>query len=246
MPLFKVNDRIIHFVHIPKTGGTSIEKWFSEKYPSLLLNGKLEGVPSTLQHLDAKQYTKLFGDWPDFEFTVVRNPYDRLISAYRWRYSRAAKAGSYVPPFKLWLLFKMRVSLRDPRIDDNFYLPQVEFLRDKTLVYKFENGLDAVMGDFRERLSLRDDRPLPHFYKTGKLPIILDEECVELIRTRYIEDFSGLGYSEGFSGAKASACEVVSRVDTRKMIVMEFGKGLPKSAVEYFFNRFRLDGYKKT
>lgn len=59
----------ILFVHIPKTGGTSI---------STALFGKDSGHPYLYQfYLANKSYTQSF-----YKFCVVRNPYDRLVSTY--------------------------------------------------------------------------------------------------------------------------------------------------------------------
>lgn len=238
MPLFKINSSVVHFVHIPKTGGTSIEKWFSELYPSLFLNGKLQGVTSTLQHLDASQYIKIFSEWPDFEFAVVRNPYSRLISAYRWRYSKAASDGNYVPPFKLWLIFKLRAAINNNRLDDNFYISQVDFVRDNTEIYYFEDGLDNVKKDVCKKLGVSSQGPLPHFYKTEKLHIELDDECVDIIRNRYKKDFSELCYSENFEPTSFSGCEMVPcNIDVSKMVLGELRNGLLNSALKYFVKR---------
>ena len=57
------------FVHIPKTGGTSIENFFggcNKKHRSL-----------------SKMYNHLLFDIKDyFKFTFVRNPYDRIVSLF--------------------------------------------------------------------------------------------------------------------------------------------------------------------
>lgn len=59
----------ILFIHIPKSGGTSI---------ATALFGKATGHSYLYEfYLANKKYTKEF-----FKFCVVRNPYDRLVSAY--------------------------------------------------------------------------------------------------------------------------------------------------------------------
>ena len=65
----KMIEKEILFIHIPKSGGTSIAS---------ALIGKPSGHPYLYQYyLSNKEYTKKF-----YKFCVVRNPYDRLVSAY--------------------------------------------------------------------------------------------------------------------------------------------------------------------
>ena len=98
MPYFK-NDYVnILFIHIPKTGGSSIELYFSHKFNIPLNNKSLylflsntikldENIiiNSSLQHLTFIQILK-YNIFFNIDFnnikiiTIVRNPYDRIIS----------------------------------------------------------------------------------------------------------------------------------------------------------------------
>lgn len=65
----KMIDKKIIFIHIPKTGGTSV---------ATSLVGKPSGHPYLYEYYYAnKTYTKEF-----FKFCVVRNPFDRLVSGF--------------------------------------------------------------------------------------------------------------------------------------------------------------------
>lgn len=63
------------FVHVPKTAGTSIEKCLVDVDDKT----KVVGGHSTSDAL-LKHRTKEFSNY--FTFTIVRNPWDRLLSAY--------------------------------------------------------------------------------------------------------------------------------------------------------------------
>lgn len=65
------------FIHIPRTAGTSIE---------MLLEGRdwwLENPKE--KHITASKAKELYADWWDdyFKFSIVRNPWDRVVSMYR-------------------------------------------------------------------------------------------------------------------------------------------------------------------
>lgn len=67
-----VESKNIIFVHVPKTGGTSIAEWLTTN-----CNGKKgRRVHHPLSELK-KEFNK-----DAFSFTVVRNPWDRLLSYY--------------------------------------------------------------------------------------------------------------------------------------------------------------------
>ena len=98
MPYFRNNDINVLFIHIPKTGGTSIEFYFSFKFNIQLNNNSLYffikdqrllnenlNINTSLQHLTYNQIIenyKLFNiQFDNIKIiTIVRNPYERLVS----------------------------------------------------------------------------------------------------------------------------------------------------------------------
>merc|ERR1711991_585997 len=78
------NKQKLIFVHIPKTGGTTVEK-------SLNLRDGTQGYcvikNAALQHCNWKDYKTLLGNEicdNYFKFSIVRNPIERCISEYYW------------------------------------------------------------------------------------------------------------------------------------------------------------------
>ena len=100
MPYFK-NDYInVLFIHIPKTGGSSLDLYFSSKFniplnskslftfneDQQLLNENIQ-INSTLQHITYNQivkYSTLFNiNFDNIKIiTIVRNPYERIMSDF--------------------------------------------------------------------------------------------------------------------------------------------------------------------
>jgi len=94
-----LKDPKIIFVHIPKTGGQSVTKYLQENIGipynlqdpecgfSYNTNLKKPG-PDNSHHLFYKEYTDY--NWvldninSYFSFAVVRNPYDKFVSAFHW------------------------------------------------------------------------------------------------------------------------------------------------------------------
>ncbi len=106
------------FVHIPKTAGTSITRYLDKylSYQDLVVGStKLGEIIQPYyqekykigKHSPAKRIKKIMGNetWNEyFSFSLVRNPWDRMVSLYEWCCKRkfdlkicveARKAGSF-------------------------------------------------------------------------------------------------------------------------------------------------------
>lgn len=93
MPYYK--EKNLLFIHIPKTGGTVIEDKIKKKYNQTLYSGhtnRLLDFPYNTKSLQHQFYTTIykFRDKLNINFdnikifSVVRNPYDRIISDLFW------------------------------------------------------------------------------------------------------------------------------------------------------------------
>jgi len=89
MPYYK--DKKLLFIHIPKTGGTNIEDAIKKICGQLLFSGRINDLldnPYNKISLQHQFYTTLYKYRNKIDinfneikmFTVVRNPYDRIIS----------------------------------------------------------------------------------------------------------------------------------------------------------------------
>ena len=93
MPYYK--EKKLLFIHIPKTGGTTIEDSIKENTPQTIYSSRSNSLldfPYNQKALQHQFYTTIykFRDKLDVNFdnikifSVVRNPYDRIISDLFW------------------------------------------------------------------------------------------------------------------------------------------------------------------
>ena len=195
----------LKFIHITKTGGTSIEEigikhnirwgkfhseyggWFHEKF------------------INKPRWLRVKYDW----FTVVRNPYTRILSEYHWCMKSDKTIETSVEQLNSFicksinqvLLLKNNINVKDnPRYiraigghftQQHFYVDR----HSKIHIIKYENlkeEFDTLMK--RYKLKVRLDM---HYNESIKLYTINDlyPETIELIKTVYKKDFIKFGYS---------------------------------------------------
>ena len=147
MPVYTKNNKNILFVHIPKTGGSSVEKIFIEKGwdESFISNGKRSDIikiyKSSLQHLHSPILRDIF-NLSNFNkiFSIVRNPFDRCKSEYYWQLRLKIISSKINPPEK-WLNDILIDYKKNNYIFDNHIRPQNEFIVEGVKVFKLEDGL---------------------------------------------------------------------------------------------------------
>lgn len=140
------------FVHIPRTGGSSIETAF--RFGMDRLNGSYTFSAFPEKHIPPATYkAKYFASWRNyFKFTIVRNPWDRAVSLYEWvkmcvNHPRHTKLS-----FHNWM--------RSIRFDSNATRPQAYWLdSDINFIGRFEN-LESDFQHICEQIDV--DVTLPH------------------------------------------------------------------------------------
>ena len=157
MPFFKKNTRVINFVHIPKTGGSSVLSLLkSNGWEKITTPSVKTGHPHKLQYLPISDSLK-----PEFEFCVVRDPLERFISAvYQimrglkeldelnnlfFDNSRYELNNDKIVIFAHKLFTKIFIE-RGIYCDDHKWLPQSYFISKDTKVFIFSN-LKAMIAE---------------------------------------------------------------------------------------------------
>ncbi len=172
------------FIHINKTGGTSIKK-------ALYL-------PQN-HHATAIDFKKEIGDkrWGKrFKFTFVRNPWDKIVSQYHYQLQRTQKYKNY--SFAQWIEEKY-VEKKIPLKYKILYIPQVKWITDKDgkIMVDFIGKFENIEEDFSKICKIiGKKRGLPHLKKTKHKSYreYYNEETKEVIRNHFKRDIEMFGY----------------------------------------------------
>lgn len=197
--------KLLKFIHITKTGGTSIEeiglknnvKWgkYDSEYGKWF-HAKFINKPSSL---------RLKYDW----FTVVRNPYTRIMSEYHWCVNRLniketsiEQLNSFIcKSINQMLYLKLNPRFKNKpryiRSKGGHFTEQHMYIdrHSKVYIIKYENlkeEFDNLMKLYKLNISLNE-----HHNESIKLYTVNDlyPETIELIQQIYRRDFRKFGYS---------------------------------------------------
>ena len=195
MPLYRNKDRAILLVHIPKTGGSSLEEMLVDAgaLQALKFHKRLGFSASTPQHMQWDVLRRWVPkEFYNFSFTVVREPYARLASEYAWRQTISQNP---VLPFNDWVRDIFGRYEKNPYILDNHIRPQVDFIGPKVRVFKLEDGLDPAAKMAFRRLGLTYRKPkTPHVRKSEHKVIEIERSTLAIVRDFYAADFEQLDY----------------------------------------------------
>ncbi len=183
------------FIHINKTGGTSIEKVFVPEADQKDVRYK---------HASAAYYRRRFPIkfWRYFKFAFVRNPWDWLVSRYHWSRDRQHL---FDYSFEEMLA---RMAKGSPLAEDEAWLenaallPQVERLSVGGKVrVDFVGRYENLQHDFDTvcaRLAI-EPRTLPHTFKTdhGSYVDYYDDASRKIVERLYAADIAAFGYRFG-------------------------------------------------
>ena len=196
------------FIHIPKTGGSSIHSMFNYSVPKPYVDSS----GRERDHFTALDYKHRIPDYHNyFKFTFVRNPWDKLVSEYLF-----FKLGTelWKPPHRIIDLKKLSfkefiASVQNINFDiqthysKSHYIPQSDYILDENLdicvdfIGRFESfsrDLQTVYN--RINIPLPD---IPHVNKTkhGHYTEYYDEETKQIVAEIYAKDIEYFNYKFG-------------------------------------------------
>ena len=211
MPIIKIKDELIHYAHIPKCGGHSIERylksistidvgfsdWFFIQKPP-----KNPWNISSPQHIDGTSLSRLFPKSFFTNFVVVsRDPIKKLKSAYLFN-KYIQKKISTEEKLNTFIEAKLIHNLKRNGWMDNHFMPQYMFLYPgaKYISFKIEEDGLKKIKTFFDNIIFGVSRPelIEHANETNysgrEEELSLTRTNFELIKEIYSEDFDLFKY----------------------------------------------------
>jgi len=176
------------FVHINKTGGSSIETAL--------------GLP--FQHLTALELRDYLGSarWERrFSFAFVRNPWDKVASHYNYRV-RTNQTGLRDHPVEFNEWVRLAYDEHDPRYYDQpkMFMPQVDWISDANgqIIVDYVGRFENLSGDFRDVCEkIGRDAQLPHEKQSSNRDYrtAYTAKSADTVARVFARDIAEFGYS---------------------------------------------------
>lgn len=200
MTVFIRDNARILYVHVPKTGGTSIELFFEKNgfaVSFLDRGGKNSIVPMmkcSPQHLHAEALRAIFHvNRFTYSFMTVRNPIDRLLSEYRMR----AVMQTVIEDIDTWVANALDSYSGNMFLIDNHIRPQVDFWFPDCDIFRQEDGFgDAWVQTIAQKTGCEffDSKVDVAMRFDAALKVIPSPKSIARIREFYRRDFELFGY----------------------------------------------------
>jgi len=157
MPFFKLKNKVILFIHIPKAAGSSVEKIleFNDIEQSFLIQKKNHISSISPQHFTREDYRIFFNkNFFDHSFAIIRDPIERFRSAFIFNSHK-------IPPIISVNKFLDLLCKKDffYKNFDNHFVPSSRFINSETKLF-FMDKHGAFINDIVVYLSTKFDRKI--------------------------------------------------------------------------------------
>jgi len=176
------------FIHINKTGGSSVEKALNIRYEHKTALEKIGEIGR--KNWDSK-----------FTFTIIRNPWDKVVSHYHYRL-KTNQTDLRDNPIGVNEWVKRAYGNQDASYYDRpkMFMPQINWVTDKNgtilvnEIIHFEN-LECEFNKVLEKLG-KKGITLPHVKKSdrGDYKNYYDEETIVIVGNWFEQDIKGFDY----------------------------------------------------
>jgi chondroitin 4-sulfotransferase 11 len=183
------------FIHIPKTGGSSIESIF---YPSIITKtGICKDIPNKHYTLDSLLKNEEINLGNFFSFSFIRNPWDKVLSHYLFFFK-----GGFDHHGSFFNFVKYYCDTDHKGWKNNDFLPQFDYLSlDDSLAINFIGKFENLQEDFDEvcdRIGIsRKQLPITNKTERKHYAEYYDEKTKQIVAEKYAKDIEYFGYEFG-------------------------------------------------
>ena len=176
-----IDEYKVIFIHIPKTAGTSIEYYFTNK------NWKRKTHKHTDIHEIKERFKDIYNSYR--KFTIIRNPYDKLISYYFFLNKIIYKNANAIQ-FNNWVKKpSMFWNFNNPI---NILKPQYKWIDNTVEVIKFENLNNELSDFFNKKICL----PIKNKSNHDCYLSYYNRESLDIVYNAYKKDFKKFNYKK--------------------------------------------------
>lgn len=201
MAIFKQNDNVCYFIHIPRTGGRYVSSLFEHS-----MNMKCEyhrinehrfnGIDVTHLHYPLYDLFLNANDIP--HITVVRNPFDKFNSCISNMHKiHGLDYNNIITTYDSFLEF-VNLEIKHQSYHNNWFLPQHKFISSKTYVWKYEWGFGKKFKKWIcDKTNLKIDLNDVKYEKFGletKEKYKLNSNIKKYVKKFYKEDYKKFNY----------------------------------------------------
>ncbi len=191
MTIARIGSKLVYFAHIPKTGGTSVQKYLQDKGPlAMHVTKQINWSKTSPQHIHAPLHALMFPPaFLDASFAVMRNPLNRFISEYKYQMKHKRR---WPEPIGLeeWAEVMRTAVQEDAFAEDNHIRPQVDFLRPGMQVFQLENGLPQVMQWIDKVTDTPASRTNFHRNKGPETTFEISPQVKDIVAELYAKDIA--------------------------------------------------------
>jgi hypothetical protein len=177
MTIFVNKPRAV-FIHIPKTGGTSVRSWMLNNVPTAKAMFKNSFMKD---HAPYSYIKKAINEDHGLVFAIVRNPWDRVVSAYHYH----GKTDRQNNPcdFDTFVKTHMRSANR----------PQLDYFNPNALILRFEN-LENEFQQIQEYFNVWESLPFKNKSNHKHYSEYYTDETRQIVANRFKKDIEQYKY----------------------------------------------------
>ena len=246
MPVFLHNGKLHAFVHVPKCGGTTVERALKARFGELgMLHDTYYATPpprrwskTSPQHITWLDMAPLIPEaMLDKVFAVVRHPLSRFVSTYNFN-ARTGHVPAGMGPEE-W--FEMGTGTPDklPFLSDNHLKRQIDLMPERATVFRLEDGMQAVTDWIDTTFGVKADGQISDG-NVAPSPAEFEYRVIDMPSTlkRRIEQYYSADYERfGYGSEPAQAPLLTIPRAHRRTLVSRMHAKLWARRIEHRFRR---------